>query len=170
MSLAKAYSKMKKTGHKMAMGGECTACGGGMCKYADGGEVKGVHKTYFDDARLPADKDEREKAGYDKRDLGESRAGVHAKAIETGEYANEYKTHNRKQQESAVEEHHKVLGEMKAMPKPKLEGLAEGGEVGEDGDHELMDQCCGEFIKAIESKNKKEILESLKAIILSMGE
>jgi len=57
---------------------------------------------------------------------------------------------------------------------------AEGGEVPEkmdsDGDYdgdmegadnELMDQCCDELLSAIESKNKKEMLDSLKAIILS---
>lgn len=53
---------------------------------------------------------------------------------------------------------------------------AEGGEaqpmeqdMGDDEsmDNELMDGACEELMKAIESKNKKEMLESLKAIILS---
>jgi len=64
-----------------------------------------------------------------------------------------------------------------------LDGLAEGGGAGEDGepmdadgdhdgdmeavDNELMDMACGELMEALESKNKKEVLESLKAIILS---
>lgn len=48
------------------------------------------------------------------------------------------------------------------------EGYAEGGEVDEEGsDNDLMDMACEELLSAIESKNKKEILESLKAIILS---
>jgi len=78
--------------------------------------------------------------------------------------------------ESARSEHREKLGELKSMPAPKLKGLAEGGVAGEDGepmddmagvDDELMDMACGELLDAIESKNKKEILESLKAIILS---
>jgi hypothetical protein len=62
----------------------------------------------------------------------------------------------------------------KASPKPKLQGLAEGGAV-EDApdmdmsdDDQVMDQCCDELLEAIHSKNKKEILESLKAIIMSV--
>lgn len=45
-------------------------------------------------------------------------------------------------------------------------GLDEGGEV-EKMDNELMDQCCEELLSGIEKKDKKEILESLKALILS---
>lgn len=70
--------------------------------------------------------------------------------------------------------------------KHKMDGMCEpcegpckyaaGGEVpkesmdkdmGEETDNELMDMCADEFMKAIESKNKKEMLDSLKAIILS---
>ena len=52
------------------------------------------------------------------------------------------------------------------------ESYAEGGDVDSDGDYhnELMDQCCDELLSAIESKNKKEMLDSLKAIILSCKE
>lgn len=97
--------------------------------------------------------------------------------------------------------HEDKLAELKALPKPKLQGLAkggkvyevgpmkdtrqpskeamtaydEGGDVDADGDYdgdmdnEILDQCCDELLSAFEKKDKKEILESLKAIILSVG-
>lgn len=49
---------------------------------------------------------------------------------------------------------------------PAMHGMAEGGEV----DDELMDMAAGELLEAFEKKNKKQILESIKAIVLSCGE
>ena len=49
-------------------------------------------------------------------------------------------------------------------------GLAKGGEitpVDEGSDDELLDQCAGELIDALERKDKKEILESIKAIVMN---
>lgn len=70
------------------------------CEYYKGGEVKGVHKPYFDKE-------------------GESVAGDKVRSMDI-------KKDSKKQ---AIDEHHKVLGEMKAMPKPKIQGLAEGDVV-----------------------------------------
>lgn len=285
-SLSKAYSGMKKMGHMMAKGGECSACGGGNCMYAEGGsapqpspspdnsslpdstnsqekrkqiadsfknvfaeggEVKGVHKTAYDHER-PQDKVEKSLAG-------ESMAGSHVR--DANHYADMHgdKMGSGKKfgeiMGKAKGEHEKVLGQMKAMPKPKLEGLASGGRVGDDGlvklsgadrspvdrnkhskgvhnswmdqgrshagtaarlgltveskmshtdklaelksmpnpklkglaeggsvddapdmdggeDNEMLEQCCGELIKGFETKNKKDILDSIRAIVLSI--
>jgi hypothetical protein len=43
---------------------------------------------------------------------------------------------------------------------------AEGGEIEEDDG--MLDHCAGELLSAIESKNKKEILDSIKAIVMSL--
>jgi hypothetical protein len=163
--------------------GMCPECGG-ACKMATenrklpkpnleglykGGNVKGVHESSME---IDRPKDKRE-----KKFAGSSYAGDAATEINDPDA--KYSLHKRDMKDTALDEHHRVIGEMKAMPNPKLKGLAKGGVAGEDGepmedmdasmDHELMDACCGELLNAIESKNKKEILESLKAIILSMG-
>lgn len=65
---------------------------------------------------------------------------------------------------------------------PNIQGLADGGEVEElepmkdmDGDHdgdmgsddEIMDACADELMDALEKKDKRGILEAIKAIALS---
>ena len=70
----------------------------------DGGEVKGVHKSYFDEPET-------------KKQMGESKAGDKVRSMDI----------NKSSKNEAKEEHHKVLGEMKSMPNPKLKGLAKGG-------------------------------------------
>ncbi len=70
----------------------------------DGGEVKGVHKAYFDEPET-------------KQQMGESKAGDKVRHMDI----------NKSSKNEAKEEHHKVLGEMKSMPNPKLKGLAKGG-------------------------------------------
>lgn len=76
---------------------------------AEGGEV-GVHKSDMEVDR-PSDKKEKGWAGestagrvYSQKDMRGDRAVKNAKG-----------------------EHHRVLGEMKSMPNPKLQGLAKGG-------------------------------------------
>src|ERR1700677_1846789 len=66
---------------------------------SEGGEIKGVNKSYYDDGQG-----------------GESTVGALARNIDLG----------KGRKENAVKEHHKVLGEMQTI-KPKLKGLAEGG-------------------------------------------
>ena len=82
--------------------------------YSEGGDVKGVHKSYYDD-----------------NSGGESKAGALARNIDLG----------KGRKENAVSEHHKVLGEMKAQSKPKIQGMADGGESGDDklSDSEKLD-------------------------------
>lgn len=96
---------------------------------------------------------------------------------------------------TAKDRHKDVLQELKEMPAPKLRGLADGGKVSgfdlndqavanwmsegkmtgeaeggeiESANEEMLEQCAGELIEAFESKNKKEILDSIKAIVLSL--
>lgn len=131
---------------------------GGMVK-KDTDQSKGVHKP------MNTMHPEMSKAGYLAREHSDVMSPVGPNARETF-------------LRGAKEEHKEKLNELKSMPKPKLEGLSDGGEVDADGDYDgdqdsdmdtgLMDQCCEELLQAIESKNKKEILESLKAIILSV--
>lgn len=75
--------------------------------YAGGGEVKGVHKSYYDDG-----------------EGGESKVGALARNIDLG----------KQRKENAIKEHHRVLGEMKSMPDPKIKKLAGGGGVESDAD------------------------------------
>ncbi len=130
------------------MSGMCQMCGGGECKYAKGGMVKhpndskqeGVHKA------------------INTMHPGQSSMGS---AVRNGDS----ETAKMRAYDKIKEARNVAEGPSK---KP-LEGLADGGEV-EDmdgGDDELMDMCAEELMNAIESKNKKEMLESLKAIILS---
>lgn len=64
--------------------------------------------------------------------------------------------------------HMKNLDEMRGMPKPKL--YAEGGEVA-DGEPEMEDELKhamgGELMDALERKDRKGIMSSLEAIVLS---
>lgn len=190
--LSAAYETMRKAGHKMAEGGECKACGGESCMYSNGGEVKGVHKP-----AVQADK--YDKPHMAKKYMGESEAGQDVRSNDLVTLAGPKHKLNKTGNESAKAKHHEVLGEMKAMPNPKLKGLAHGGtlhngeikrfmdkgesEVGDsmtalphgldeggeaDSDDGMLDACCDELLSAIEKKDKKEILESLKAIILSV--
>jgi hypothetical protein len=54
-------------------------------------------------------------------------------------------------------------------------GMADGGEVGpidldadaDDVDNEILDSCAGELLDAIERKDKGQILEAIRAIVLS---
>jgi len=112
VAIALENSRRHPMKHKMAEGGECKACGGGMCKYADGGSV--------------GDPDKMQSAQDSMR---------------------------------------------------KAFGYAEGGEVDEmaempdDGaDDELMEACCSELMDALESKDKKGVLDAMRAIVLSMGD
>ncbi len=67
---------------------------------------------------------------------------------------------------------HNIKAEMKAGKPQKQavaiaysekdEHMAEGGQV----DEELMDQVAGEFLQAIESKDKKALCEALEALVL----
>lgn len=135
-ALAIAYSEMRRAGHKMAGGGACNICGG-SCRYAGGGEVG--------DDPLEAQEDQLALSGERNRLRNGGEKGVHrvdpshpkqGRSI-AGKELNDSKLHKHLNQpfseglskEDAKQEHRKVLGEMKAMPNPKLKGLAHGGKV-----------------------------------------
>lgn len=75
----------------------------------------------------------------------------------------------------------KMCGEMPCMCHGGKMKMAEGGEaesmdmpmekdMGEETDNELMDMCCEELQQAFEKKDKKQMLDALKAIWLSTKE
>lgn len=109
--LAIKYSMMKKK-KRMAEGGR--AGGEGYGKYQEQAQSqKGVHTPVSGVAE------------YSKETKGTSRAGDYTKDRYGGKPTFSGSDH------PAIKEHHKVLSEMKSMPKPNLKGLAEGGEVDE---------------------------------------
>lgn len=73
--------------------------------YSEGGHVKGVHQSSME-----------ERTG---EWAGESKAGEHVRNSDI----------KRDAISKAKDEHHRVLGEMKAMPKPKIQGFSEGGKT-----------------------------------------
>lgn len=113
---------------------KCEYCNGGGCKRCmskggyvpedQGGMEEGVHKNAYWENR-PKDK-------VGKALAGESLAGV---ITREGEASNS-KDKSKKKYAEAKGEHEKVLGQMKKLPKPKLEGLAKGGVVHSKGVHE----------------------------------
>lgn len=117
--------------------------------YAEGGEVKGVHPSAGKFARA-------HKGEYSQE--GQSMAGSASRG-----------GHN----EWAKDQHRRVLGEMKSNPKPHGE-FAHGGEVkeamdmGGDEDHQLRGAMGGELMDALHRKDKKGIMDSIEAIVLSM--
>lgn len=138
-NLAIAYSMKKK---KMADGGEVKEKDKGPIldprgvqsladafnkpiKKAHGGEVKGVHKSSMEIDR-PSKHSKKPK--IEKKWAGESKAGdlLGSDDIRAGG------------KERAIEQHHKVLGELKSMKKPDLRGMADGGEVPEMDDDDLV--------------------------------
>ncbi len=77
---------------------------------------------------------------------------------------------NGSQSKSFMDKGEFAVGHSTKAPMPMAEGgeMDAAGEMDEDMDNEMLDMCCDELLQALESKNKKEILESLKAIILSV--
>lgn len=144
-----AYKKMPDAMRECS-GPECGGCSSGSC-YAKGGEVKGVHKPY--EAKVGGGKGQ-SYAG-DQARWGQATAGLKS---------------SERHHDKAKEEHHRVLGEMKSMKKPNL--YAEGGEVADgDGDMDMDDELNsalgGEFVDAMERKDRKGIMSALEAIVLS---
>lgn len=74
--------------------------------------------------------------------------------------------------EMSKREHREVLMDMKA-DKGDRKFMAEGGEAemdDMDSDDELNDACAEELMHALESKDKKGVLEAIRAIVLNMGD
>lgn len=139
-SLAIAYAMKKKSQNK-AMGGEMhdegcpcpKCCDEAMMK--DGGEVEMHSPAGGSKDRLAASnrvkREEPQKGVHKSQNVytpGSSKAGYNSRALKEGPVF----------KEQAKAEHHKVLEESRAMPKPKLQGLAEGGEVSPDDDDLVM--------------------------------
>lgn len=130
----------------------CSGEGCAHCDYARGGEVKNDFQKNIDRER----ESRKGLKGVHPGSGGSSDAG--AKLHVAGP-------------EAAKHSHKRVLNEIREMPNPKLEGMAEGGEVeGPDDDNELQQACCDEFMSALEQKDKKGALDSLRALILSCKE
>lgn len=51
---------------------------------------------------------------------------------------------------------------------PSSSYFAEGGEVGDD-DNDLHDMVTGELMDALEKKDKKGVLDAIKALVMSCG-
>jgi hypothetical protein len=156
-AVAIAYSEKREAEHKYD-GGPCMACGGGVHKYAEGGDVfspakmdshkaeKGVHHTH---------------TRFDKLDKGQSRAGS-------------FVQHGLDKDAKAVHEH--KLGELREMKGADRRNLAEGGEVDADGDYdgdeagdadnEISHGLGKELIGAFESKDHKKVMSALEAAVL----
>jgi hypothetical protein len=82
----------------------------------DGGSIKGVHKSAYD--------------SKDKELMGESEAGKQTRQSDI----------KPKSKEKAKDEHHRVLGEMRTMPNPKIKGLAKGGVARTSLEQNIHDQ------------------------------
>lgn len=231
MSLTAAYSKMRKSGHKMASGGMCEKCSG-PCMYDDGGQVKDSNPSMSDKnpsmASSPTPKIDPDKAkafmsGFSKPHLAD---GGEVKGVHNPSYSRETdqgqseagdatrQAHSKGQgsvfrkglMDRVKAEHHKVLGEMKSMPNPKLKGLSEGGKVYSvgpmkdmrqpsmksqeayseggpvenesdmdkdmspdmDSDSEMHEGVAKEMMDSMKKGDHKGMLESLKALIMSM--
>jgi hypothetical protein len=146
------YLKAPSSNQSECVGPSCSGCAAANC-YAEGGDVykqegsvknsKGVHKPIV-------------------HGVGRSIQGI---AVKNGEY------------EIAKNEARSKLEEQKIVGQSPRENLmAEGGEV-EDGfemddDHsmgnELREAMGTEFLDALERKDRKGILDSVEAIVMSM--
>jgi hypothetical protein len=92
----------------------------------EGGDIKGVHKS-----SMGVERPDTSKSWNEKRMAGSSKAGDAAKNTipERLNPDREEREENKNLIGKAKDEHHRVLGEIKAQPKPKLQGLAKGGHV-----------------------------------------
>lgn len=129
--------------------------------YAEGGSVDSWTKREDNERGVHGD------LGKSHPNMGSSTAGHHVR------HAQEH-PEDREDSFGAAKLHHKKnLKEMRGMKKPNL--YAEGGEVegpaapGEDEsmDDDLKHAMGGEFMSALERKDRKGIMSALEAIILS---
>jgi hypothetical protein len=124
--------------------------------YAEGGSVSSWTKREDNERGVHGE------GSSNKNFSGESMAGKHVR------HAQEHPEDKEDSMGAAKLHHKKVLGEMKAMPKPKL--YAEGGEVS-DGEPQMEDELKhamgGELMDALERKDRKGIMSAMEAIVLS---
>lgn len=158
-------------GDAMAKGGEvkCSTCGKMNCmahggEYAEGGSVRSGKQRHNNEKGVHS-----ESFSYDKP--GKSDTGVYIRSHGTG---------SEKSKGLIKTEHKDIMGQLDSMPNPKLKGLAEGGEVDDMGemdehdmdsmDNEIMDMVADELMEAIDKKDKKGIVEAIKALVMSCKE
>lgn len=172
MSLSLRGLKKPKMDVGGCVGPQCQGCSSGSCMSKGGtvaaeddkARIKGVHPGH------------KSSIGGGRGASGESRAGDQARWAGAVKQSGGDESSHR---QAAVGEHKRVLGEMKSLPKPKL--YAGGGEVEEgeapaldlDADAEaedssMLDACADELMDALERKDKGQILEAIKAIVLSV--
>lgn len=157
-------------------------------RFEDGGPVKDDDKDkpviQPDPDKLASAQDSMRKAfGYERggqvgvhdpigaNTTGKSKAGAHLRSSNYNEFeGNEARYASEKL--NAVKEHHKIIDEGRSI-QPKLQGLAEGGEVKEDSydhladDENIQDMMGEELMSAIHSKDYKKIMQGMEAMILS---
>jgi hypothetical protein len=187
-SLAAAYSEQRSASNKMAKGGscigpECSGCSAPQC-YAEGGSVDSWTKRSDNEKGI-------HKQSLASHNPGVSQAGTHLR-VSSGEPNDRvYSGFKEDSLHQAVRGHKKVLGEMRSMKKPNL--YAEGGRVGplkegnwaanekepmklagggeiEDGEEQMGQEMHhiigGELMDALERKDKKGIMDALRAAVM----
>ena len=110
-AIAIAYSIQRKARHKKAAGGSVES-GSRDMNMADGGKIKTIEEKR---AIHPKQK------GVHEADIGEKRGPSYA--------AQMLKSKQPYGNRAAKEEHQQNLNDLRSMPKPKLQGLAEGGAI-----------------------------------------
>lgn len=191
-SLAKAHSAMRSEGHSMSKD-MCKSCGGD-CKYSQGGmvkktkrsEEKGVHQPVnsmhpgISIMGLHARENSVVSDAESKKNLKElkSMPNPKLKGLAHGGLVN---LHDQKVA-SAMSRGEQAIGSS-AKPSPKLRGVtsmeyAEGGAIEKEdsSEHEgkenemLEESCAHELMEAIHSKDPKQMVSALKAIVMGWGE
>lgn len=149
------------------MMGACKVCGKMNC-YAHGGDVHRERPHTSEGQKGWVHDKDHNKGVHRETGGGESYAGSVAKRGHT---------------ERAKELHRDKLAESRSLPKPKLKGLAHGGMPEEapdldvslddhdmdDIDNELNDMAAQELMDALEKKDKKAVLESIRALVMYCG-
>lgn len=170
-AVAIAYSVKRKAEHKAdggCIGAECKGCPSANCM-AEGGSVDSWTKREDNEkgVNMPRGASGNQgisNAGRSVRSANQSTAFSNSGRASDPEADQDLASLSI---DAAKRAHKKTLGEMHSMPKPKL--MAEGGEAQEEHEHvddELHDMMGEELMSAIESKDKKRIMESLEAIVL----
>jgi hypothetical protein len=113
-AVAIAYSEKRDAErHKYSGGGYCYACGGAICKYAEGGGVNEPYKESGDEEYADSRGATHSDQAHGRHDKGGmSKAGERLRAGKEDE---------------AYADHYETLSELRSMRKPKL--YAEGGKV-----------------------------------------
>jgi hypothetical protein len=144
--------------------------------YADGGEVDKLRQGAQEARKYSAQREEkgvhapRFPSPHSKESMGESYAGYTAKAESGREASFGGNTKEGKKprdlsrqdmQNESKKEHRRVLEESRSMPKPKLQGLAEGGKVSASNERRPMpDNKYNDSPEVAHNKAKKALIDS----------